>query len=175
MDKYPTKKMICLLALAQIGVTPAFCQPAVYAEGRIPPIRSPVLSQVLSLEDQTLVGQQPKVHSEWTWMTSEHATHLLQGAGYSNDNPLQKKKAHWQGIVTKENGHPPHFVDINRYGKVSTLMGSDIVQRWPRFSSEDVLALKDREDLIEQVQIKYNISTPHAGTEVDTFFNDQGF
>ncbi|OYW54658.1 MAG: hypothetical protein B7Y80_05360 [Hyphomicrobium sp. 32-62-53] len=48
-------------------------------------------------------------------------------------------------------------------------MRGDIAQRWGKFSADEIAALKDKDDLINQVQSKYNIERAQALTDVDTF------
>lgn len=159
MKKETKNRAIGLMAL--IAVSHILSQSTLSSELQKPP--------TMSIEEKRVVGQVPELNPKWTWMTANHAIHILKSAGYSFVHPLQKNKAHWQGIVTKNNGQPSPFVDINRYGEISTFMGSDIIQRWPKFSSEDVLAFKDREDLIELIHIKYGISSAIAEREVEIF------
>lgn len=160
MKKNTTKGVIGLMAL--IAVSPIFTQPTHSTELQKPP--------AMSTDEKKMVGQRPGNNPEWTWMTADHATHLLKGVGYSVVHPLQKNKAHWQGIIATNNGQTTGFVNINRHGEVSTFMSSDILQRWPMFSSEEVLAFKDREDLVKQIHNKYGISTALAAREVEIFF-----
>ena len=48
-------------------------------------------------------------------------------------------------------------------------MRGDIAQRWGKFSAEEIAALKDKDDLISQVQSKYSIERAQALTDVDSF------
>jgi hypothetical protein len=48
-------------------------------------------------------------------------------------------------------------------------MRGDIAQRWGKFSAAEIAALKDKDDLIAQVQSKYSIERAQALTDVDAF------
>ncbi len=48
-------------------------------------------------------------------------------------------------------------------------MRGDIAQRWGKFTAAEIAALKDKDDLISQVQSKYSIERAQALTEVDAF------
>jgi hypothetical protein len=48
-------------------------------------------------------------------------------------------------------------------------MRSEIAHRWAKFTAAEVTALKDKDDLIAQVQSKYSIERAQALTEVDAF------
>jgi hypothetical protein len=48
-------------------------------------------------------------------------------------------------------------------------MRGEIAQRWGKFSATEIAAIKDKDDLITQVQSKYGIERAQALTDVDTF------
>lgn len=48
-------------------------------------------------------------------------------------------------------------------------MRGDVAKRWGKFSEAEVAALKDKDDLISQVQSKYSIERAEALTQVDAF------
>jgi hypothetical protein len=48
-------------------------------------------------------------------------------------------------------------------------MRDEIVQKWPKFTPQDVAALKSKEDLITEVQSKYALDKSQARRDVDTF------
>jgi hypothetical protein len=48
-------------------------------------------------------------------------------------------------------------------------MRGDIAQRWGKFSADEIAALKDKDDLITQIQSKYSIERAQALTDVDSF------
>jgi hypothetical protein len=50
-------------------------------------------------------------------------------------------------------------------------MRSDIQQRWGKFDAQEIAALKDRDDLVAQVQVKYAIDKSQAQRDVDAFAN----
>lgn len=159
MKKDTTHKVICLSAL--IILTPALYLSALSTELQKPP--------TMSVEDKRLVRRLPESNPEWTWMTADHATHILRSMGYANVEQLKKNNALWQIPSNGSSGKPLYHVAINRYGEVRTLMRDDIAERWAKFSRDEVLALKDMEDLIEQIHMKYGISTVSAASEVEAF------
>ena len=48
-------------------------------------------------------------------------------------------------------------------------MREEIAQKWPKFTTQDVAALKSKEDLITEVQSKYALDRAQARRDVDTF------
>ena len=48
-------------------------------------------------------------------------------------------------------------------------MRGDIIQKWTKFTTVEVAALKDKDDLISQVQSKYNLEKSIAQRDVDAF------
>lgn len=48
-------------------------------------------------------------------------------------------------------------------------MRGEIEKKWGKFSADEVVALKDKEDLIVQVASKYGIEKSAARRDVDTF------
>jgi hypothetical protein len=48
-------------------------------------------------------------------------------------------------------------------------MRSEIQQKWSRFSAQEIAALKDKDDLVAQVQKKYQVERTEALREVDAF------
>jgi hypothetical protein len=67
-------------------------------------------------------------------------------------SPIQAEKANAANMAAKHEG-----------------MRGDIAQRWGKFSADEIAALKDKDDLINQVQSKYSIERAQALTDVDTF------
>ena len=45
----------------------------------------------------------------------------------------------------------------------------EIQQMWCKFGAQEITALKDKDDLVAQVQAKYSLDRTHAQREVDTF------
>jgi hypothetical protein len=50
-------------------------------------------------------------------------------------------------------------------------MRSEIAAKWSKFSASDVAALKSKDDLVAQVQSKYQLDRAQAQKEVDAFAN----
>jgi hypothetical protein len=48
-------------------------------------------------------------------------------------------------------------------------MRGDIIQKWTKFTAAEVAALKNKDDLISQVQSKYNLEKSIAQRDVDAF------
>lgn len=48
---------------------------------------------------------------------------------------------------------------------------SDIVKQWGKFTATEIAGLKDRDDLIAQVQSKYGLDKAQAQKDVDAFAN----
>lgn len=48
-------------------------------------------------------------------------------------------------------------------------MRSEIQVKWGRFSADEIAALKDRDDLVSQIQSKYQLDKAQAQKDVDTF------
>jgi len=48
-------------------------------------------------------------------------------------------------------------------------MRGDILQKWSKFTSAEVAALKDKDELVTQVQSKYSLEKAIAQRDVDAF------
>jgi hypothetical protein len=48
-------------------------------------------------------------------------------------------------------------------------MRGEIQQRWGKFSAQEISALKDKDDLVAQVQAKYVVDKAQAQRDVDAF------
>ena len=48
-------------------------------------------------------------------------------------------------------------------------MRREIQQKWGKFSTQEIAALKDRDDLVAQVQTKYSLDKTQAQRDVDAF------
>ena len=51
----------------------------------------------------------------------------------------------------------------------STGMRGEIAQKWSKFTDQDVIALKSKDDLVSQVQSKYQLDRVQAQKDVDAF------
>jgi hypothetical protein len=51
----------------------------------------------------------------------------------------------------------------------ATGMRGEIQQKWGKFSAQEIAALKDRDDLVTQVQAKYSLDRTQAQRDVDAF------
>ena len=51
----------------------------------------------------------------------------------------------------------------------ATGMRGEIQQKWGKFSAQEITALKDKDDLVAQVQAKYSLDKAQAQRDVDTF------
>jgi hypothetical protein len=54
-------------------------------------------------------------------------------------------------------------------GASNTGMRSEIQVRWGKFSSQEIAALKNRDELVAQVQTKYALDKAQAQKDVDAF------
>ena len=48
-------------------------------------------------------------------------------------------------------------------------MRGEIQQKWSKFSAQEITALKDKDDLVVQVQAKYALDKTQAQRDVDAF------
>jgi len=48
-------------------------------------------------------------------------------------------------------------------------MRGEIQQKWGKFSAQEIAALKDKDDLVAQVQAKYTLDKPQAQRDVGAF------
>lgn len=48
-------------------------------------------------------------------------------------------------------------------------MRAEIAQKWPKFSADEVIALKSKDDLVTGVQSKYSLDKTQAQRDVDAF------
>jgi hypothetical protein len=48
-------------------------------------------------------------------------------------------------------------------------MRGEIQQKWGKFSAQEIAALKDKSDLVDQVQSKYLLDKARAQSDVDAF------
>jgi hypothetical protein len=48
-------------------------------------------------------------------------------------------------------------------------MRGEIQQKWGKFNAQEIAALKDKDDLVAQVQTKYQLEKAAAQTDVDAF------
>lgn len=48
-------------------------------------------------------------------------------------------------------------------------MRAEIVQKWSKFTDQEVTALKSKDDLVSQVQSKYQLDKTQAQKDVDAF------
>jgi hypothetical protein len=48
-------------------------------------------------------------------------------------------------------------------------MRDEIAQKWPKFTTEEISALKSTEDLVSGVQSKYSLGKDQAQRDVDAF------
>ena len=53
----------------------------------------------------------------------------------------------------------------------NTGMRSEIQVRWAKFTSQEVSALKNKDDLVAHVQTKYSLDKAQAQRDVDAFAN----
>ena len=53
----------------------------------------------------------------------------------------------------------------------NTGMRSEIQVRWGNFSSREIAALKNKDDLVAQLQTKYGLDKAQAQRDVDAFAN----
>ena len=48
-------------------------------------------------------------------------------------------------------------------------MRGEIVRRWGKFSDQEIADLKDKDDLVARVQVKYQLERSKAQRDVDAF------
>jgi hypothetical protein len=48
-------------------------------------------------------------------------------------------------------------------------MRGEIQQKWGKFNAQEITALKDKDDLVAQVQAKYSLDKTQAQRDVDAF------
>ena len=48
-------------------------------------------------------------------------------------------------------------------------MRGDIQQKWGKFDAQEIATLKDKDDLVAQLQVKYAIDKSQAQRDVDAF------
>ena len=53
--------------------------------------------------------------------------------------------------------------------RTGTSARTEVMQKWSKFTSAEVTALKDKGDLIAQVQAKYSFEKSQAQSDVDAF------
>jgi hypothetical protein len=53
-------------------------------------------------------------------------------------------------------------------------MRSEIQQKWGKFSSQEIAAFRDTDDLVAQVQAKYSLDRTQAQRDVDAFARTSG-
>lgn len=51
----------------------------------------------------------------------------------------------------------------------NTGMRGEIQQKWGRFNAQEIAALKDKDDLVAQLQTKYQLDKAKAQSDVDAF------
>jgi hypothetical protein len=52
---------------------------------------------------------------------------------------------------------------------VDTGMRSEIQVKWPKFNSQEIAALENKDDLVVQIQTKYQLDRAQAQRDVDAF------
>jgi hypothetical protein len=52
---------------------------------------------------------------------------------------------------------------------VAGAMRAEIQQKWGKFDAQEITDLKDRDDLVAKLQVKYQLDKPQAQREVDAF------
>ena len=63
-------------------------------------------------------------------------------------------------------------MSMNQPGSTSgsnTGMRSEIQAKWGKFTTQEIAALKTKDDLVTQVQTKYALDKPQAQRDVDAF------
>jgi hypothetical protein len=51
----------------------------------------------------------------------------------------------------------------------ATGMRSEIAQKWPKFTTSEIAALKNKDELVTGVQSKYSLDKAQAQKDVDSF------
>ena len=59
--------------------------------------------------------------------------------------------------------------EAGRTNASATGMRGEIQQKWGKFSAQEITALKDKDDLVAQVQAKYSLDKTQAQRDVDAF------
>ncbi len=55
------------------------------------------------------------------------------------------------------------------------LLMQDIASKWSKFSEAEIVALKNRDELVTGVQSKYSLDAAQAGREVDGVLKGRAF
>jgi uncharacterized protein YjbJ (UPF0337 family) len=63
------------------------------------------------------------------------------------------------------------FNQLPSDAKAAPGMRGDIQKKWAKFTSQEVTALKSKDDLVAQVQTKYALDKAQAQRDVDAFAN----
>lgn len=53
--------------------------------------------------------------------------------------------------------------------QVASGMRDEIQQKWGKFDAQEITALKDTDDLVAKLQVKYQLDKLHAQRDVDAF------
>jgi hypothetical protein len=67
----------------------------------------------------------------------------------------------------------PGTTDTSGEGK--QLLMKDIQAKWTKLTEPEVAAIKNRDDLVAQVQSKYSLDSTQAGREVDSVLKGRSF
>ena len=62
-----------------------------------------------------------------------------------------------------------HSIEHRQDTGTPTGMRGEIQQKWGKFSAQEISALKDKDDLVAQVQTKYALDKAQAQRDVDAF------
>jgi hypothetical protein len=81
-----------------------------------------------------------------------------------HSNCFQEEINTW-GEVAWQNTQP----DAAKTQAPSTGMRGEIQRKWSKFSAQEITALKDKDDLVVQVQAKYAHDKTQAQRDVDAF------
>jgi hypothetical protein len=71
--------------------------------------------------------------------------------------------------ILEERRMPDSQSNAPRTQAPSSGMRGEIQQRWGKFSAQEISALKDKDDLVAQIQAKYAVDKAQAQRDVDAF------
>ncbi len=64
---------------------------------------------------------------------------------------------------------------VNTAPEAKQLLLKDIQTKWAKFSEPEVAALKNRDELVTQIQSRYSLDMAQAGREVDSVLKGRSF
>jgi uncharacterized protein YjbJ (UPF0337 family) len=66
-------------------------------------------------------------------------------------------------------------MENNQVSENRKIIVNEIRAKWGKFSDQDLVALKGKDDLVSQVQSRYSLDQAQARKDVDTLLNGRSF